>query len=53
VTIYVVAIIWSIWNQRNNVNFRNEKVDVETIAQVKTWSWIENKYQKATFSYPN
>jgi len=49
-----VATIWSIWNQRNNIIFRNAKVDVEemfSLAQVKTWVWIIKKYPRASFSY--
>jgi len=49
-----VAIIWCIWNQRNNIIFRNARVvadEVFTLAQLKSWSWIVYKNLKALFSY--
>jgi len=47
-----VAIIWSIWNQRNNVVFRKIKVDEEEIlclAQLRIWAWIRSKKKKYHF----
>ena len=49
-----VVIIWCIWNQRHNINFRNARVDADevfTLAQLKSWSWIVYKNSKAFFSY--
>jgi len=47
-----VTTIWSIWDQMNNIIFRNVKVDVEEIfslTQVKTWAWITINTQERLF----
>ena len=46
------TIVWSIWEQRNRVVFKQDKVDVEEIfhlAQLKSWLWL--KYRKKTFMH--
>jgi len=49
-----VGIIGEIWNHRNMMVFKNECVDlveVFTVVQRKTWSWIMVKERLVDFSY--
>jgi len=49
-----VGIVWSIWKHINNIIFRNQVPDIKevfTLSQVKTWTWITNRIQKANFTY--
>jgi len=49
-----VGIVSEIWNHRNNVVFKNGRVDlveVFTMVQRKTWSWVTIKERLANFSY--
>jgi len=46
------AIVWSIWDQRNRIIFKQDSVDTEQIfhmAQLKTWLWL--RYRMKSFSY--
>lgn len=49
-----VAMIWSIWDHRNKIIFKQEKVDVEEVfhmAQLKTWIWMKSKLHAFNFVY--
>lgn len=49
-----VGIVSEIWNHRNRVVFENGRVDlveVFTVAQRKTWSWVTVKEKLVVFSY--
>ncbi|XP_068472094.1 uncharacterized protein [Phaseolus vulgaris] len=49
-----VGIVSEIWNHRNMVVFENGRVDlveVFTVVQRKTWSWVIVKEKLTTFSY--
>jgi len=49
-----VGIIGEIWNYRNMVIFKNgciDLVEVFTVVQRKTWSWIMVKEKVVGFSY--
>jgi len=49
-----VGIKSEIWNHRNRVVFENGRVDlveVFTVAQRKTWSWVTVKEKLVVFSY--
>jgi len=49
-----ITIIWSIWLYRNNIIFRNNKIEAEknfNLAQVNTGTGIINKYPEANFFY--
>jgi len=48
------SLLWTIWSHRNDVVFKNQIADgiqVFALIQIKFWTWITNKYPKATFSY--
>lgn len=41
-----IAVIWAIWNLRNNLIFRNGQLDIAKMLdgiQFKTWSWLRGK----------
>jgi len=47
------AIVRSIWDQRNEVVFKQEVVDAEEIfqkAQIKAWLWLKHKSNSFTYS---
>ena len=47
-----VGFVSEIWNHRNKVVFENGRVDlveVFTVAQRKTWSWVTVKEKSAAF----
>jgi len=49
-----IAIIWSIWNHRNNVVFKDERVDVEEIFymhRLKSWMWMKKKLPNFSYSF--
>jgi len=49
-----VGIIGEIWNHRNMIVFKNGRVDlveVFTVIQRKTWSWVTVKERLTDFSY--
>jgi len=49
-----VAIVTEICNHRNKVIFNRGVVDdkeIFTLAQLKGWFWIKNKFKRVTFSY--
>ena len=49
-----IGIVSQIWNHRNRVVFENGRVDpveVFTVAQRKTWSWVTVKEKLVVFSY--
>jgi len=49
-----VGIVSEIWNHRNRVVFENGRVDlveVFTVVQRKTWSWVIVTEKSAVFSY--
>ena len=43
-----------LWNHRNKVIFNIGLVDVIeifTLAQLKGWCWLKNKFKRVAFSY--
>ena len=49
-----VGFVSEIWNHRNRVVFENGQVDlveVFTVTQRKTWSWVTVKEKSVVFSY--
>jgi len=49
-----ITIIWSIWLYRNNIIFKNNKIEAEknfNLAQVNIGAGIINKYPEANFFY--
>jgi len=49
-----VTIVWGFWHHRNNIIFRNLRVDAKKVftqAQVKPWTRTTNRYLSAKFSY--
>jgi len=51
---HVVGYCLGHLDHRNNVIFRNAKVDDEEVfilTQTRVWAWITNKYSMTTFSY--
>ncbi|KAK8470303.1 hypothetical protein PHAVU_004G108700, partial [Phaseolus vulgaris] len=50
----LIGIVSEIWNHRNNVVFKNGRVDlveVFTMVQRKIWSWVTVKERLVDFSY--
>jgi len=49
-----VAIVTELWNHRNKVIFNRELVyatEIFTLAQLKGWCWLKNKFKRVAFSY--
>ena len=49
-----IAVLWSIWNRRNGVVFKERKVDAEEIfslAQLQAWTWMRRKIKSFDFSF--
>jgi len=50
------AIVWSIWEHRNRIVFKQGKVDVEEIfhlPQLKSWLWLKYRMKSIMYSLPN
>jgi len=48
-----IAIVWTLWNHRNNIVFRNglrDPKEIFSLAQVKVWAWLKNKMTNVNFS---
>jgi len=49
-----LTIVGEIWRHRNEVIFKQKKVDTEEIsslAQVNAWTWLKHKIHSVKFSY--
>jgi len=49
-----LAIVGEIWRHKNEVIFKQKKVDTEDIfslAQVNAWAWLKHKIPSVKFSY--
>jgi len=49
-----LAIVGKLWRHRNEVIFKQKKVDTEEIfslAQVNAWAWLKHKIPSVKFSY--
>ncbi|KHN04679.1 hypothetical protein glysoja_046613, partial [Glycine soja] len=49
-----VAAVWSIWNHRNVIIFRNQQPCAEYVIEEiksKSWGWIKAKYKCFQSSY--
>jgi len=49
-----VAIVWCLWEQRNQVVFNQGVADAEEVfhnAQLKSWLWLKNKAQHFNCSF--
>jgi len=48
------AIVWSVWEQRNLVVFKQGVVDVEEMfqqAQLKSWLWMKYRVHRFNYSF--
>jgi len=51
-----IAVVGELWSHRNKRIFRGGRVDrieIFTMGQMKTWSWITSKAHDVSFSYSN
>jgi len=49
-----IAIVGEIWKQRNNIIFNNSRpdpIEMFTMAQLKSWSWITGNGKGIPFEY--
>ena len=51
-----IAILWSIWNQRNWVVFKGRRMDpgeILSLEQLLAWSWMKRKITSFNFAFSN
>lgn len=49
-----MTIVGSVWKHKNNIIFRNKKIDAKksfTIVQLKIWTYIIHKYPRVKFIF--
>jgi len=49
-----ITIVWTIWNHRNKIVFKQDRVDALEIfymEQLNIWTWLKQRIPKAQFSY--
>jgi len=47
-----IAIVWTLWNHRNNIIFRNgipDPKEIFSLTQVRVWEWLKNKMTNINF----
>ncbi|ESW25402.1 hypothetical protein PHAVU_003G032600, partial [Phaseolus vulgaris] len=49
-----IAFVWTIWNHKNDIIFRNkisDGIQIFALIQINSWAWITFRHPKVIFSY--